>query len=344
MLALRLYAPEVSAKPPSEIYLQATLREAFYLHVEPALVGKSPATLNEYLKALDHWEAFTTNPPIGEIDDLVCERFRKDAFDDDEFSPATVNKWMRHLTAILNRLGPKSPRNKKGKSILTEIPFFESLPEQEPDPVCLTVQEINAFYNHCRVADWPNPRRSGCQASDFWRAAVVMLITYGPRRSDLFRIKWKQVDFDRETIGFRAKKTGKWHQFPMTPVVKAHLQEIHSDREFVLPVTSSNHYLYRTFQEIQHAAKIKRGDGEPYGFQNFRQTCAARADEHIPGTAAVILGHAISSVTRDNYLGQQALLAACRCIKTIAQPSAFEAILSRQSAEYQQPEQFSGSD
>lgn len=329
MTALRLFAPEVSPSPPRDAYASDNLRQAYELHFTGSLVGKAPATKNEYEKALDHWERFTDNPRICDVNDEVFEAFRKAAFDEDEYSAATINKWGRHLQAIFNRLGPKCSRNKKGKSILREVPFYEPLPEVDPDPVRILDSALNAFYHACKVAEWPSFSRTGVPSSLLWRTAEVLAVTYGPRRSDLFGLKWTQMDFENNQIGFRAKKTGKWHHFPMTPIVRAHLLEIKTDREYVLPITTSHHYLYRQLQEIQHEAKIKRPDGSYYDFRNFRQTCASRSDSHIPGTASIILGHSISSVTHDNYLGRQAYEAAARCLNTIAMPSAFYEILER---------------
>jgi len=331
MLSLRLYAPEVVQKPPRDSYLADTLRQAFEIHFAPSLVGKTPATKYEYLRALEKWEELTVNPQIGEIDDLICECFRRAAMEDsiEDYSAATVNKWQRHLAAIINRLGPKGPRNRRGKSIIVDVPYFEPLPETEPDPVNIPTSELDKMYLACRTAEWPISSKSGCFAPDLWRAVLVLAITYGPRRSDLFNLKWKQINFDANTISWRAKKTGKYHLFPLTPIVRAHLEEIHSDREFVLSISSSNHYLYRAFHEIQNFAKVRHPSGDYYGFHHLRQTCAARSDIHCPGTAAVILGHAIRTVTQRNYLGDASMQAAWNCIKSCPPPPSFATIIDR---------------
>lgn len=239
MLAFKLYVGE-SDKPPRDAYISDSLREAFNIHMLGSLKGRAQSTLDEYDGALTHWEEYTDNPPICEATDGVLEAFRNDAYDDD-FSPATVNKWMRHLQAIFNRLGPKCSRNKKGKNILADVPFFEMLPEVDPDPVHIKDAELNAFYQNCNVAEWPFYSKTGCSAMDVWRCVEVLLVTYGPRRTDLFRLKWSHINFENNTIGWRAQKTAKWHYFPMTPIVRAHLWEIRGDREFVIPTTKSNH-------------------------------------------------------------------------------------------------------
>jgi hypothetical protein len=322
-----------------------TVREAYQQFVKPGLISEkaSAGTLEAYENALDHWERVMLRDPVLEdLDDGVMDEFRDAAEADPEFEATTCNKWFRHIRAILNRMGPRmlDKRTRRNKRFFAEVPYLEDLPEDEPDPVELTELQINAMYEAAGVAKWPLKERTGVDAAHWWRTSLVFLVNYGTRRHDWLWLARSGFNGKGE-FGFRAKKTNKQHDFVLNDAFASHLELFPTDREYVFTPTKTHKQLYREFGLIQKAAGVSRPDGHLFGFQDLRQTCAARYHDFAPGTAEIVLGHALpdpkAAVTKKYYLGKQWLKPMWRAVKTIPQPAAFrptiEAYLARRKRE-----------
>lgn len=318
--------------PNSLAYMR--LREVFESLLRPILEtdGIEKSTLDVYRNALSHWERLTNDPPIIEITTDELLEFRKAA--KLGHKPQTCNKWFRHLRAILNHLGPRSRHDKRSRyarNFYQEVPWLDDLEETDPEPVEITEDQINAIYEHCHVARWPLKARTNCEPTDWWRAVVVLGINYGPRRDDWYRLPSAAVSFHKGTFTYVAKKTGKRHELVLNDVVTWHLQRLgFQDRASLLTPTQSHRQLYREWHRIQNAAGVSGQDSLPFDFHALRHTCAARYHEHFPGTAEILLGHALprnAQVTAISYLGKQLLKPVWNAIRNIPQPSAFVAAM-----------------
>ncbi len=348
-LSLRLWQPDEQASDDCQ-YLprpahrqedlsvmgQLTLRESFTTHMLPQLRTdkKAESTIDCYLNAIGHWErinllspAVGKNPQLYEIDDPLCDGFRCQAAKE---NPATTcNKWFRHIRAILNLMGPRMVHNKqsrRNKCYFIEVPFLEDLEEEEPNPVEMPDDHVNSLYAECPTATWPVKSRTNCLAGDWWQCSLVMLITYGMRREDWLWLLRSGVNFGRQSLFFRAKKTKKNHNLVTNSYVTAHLLKLNSQTELFFNPTKAHKQLYETWHKLQDKAGIARPDGEHYTFKDLRQTCAARYHGQFPGTAEILLGHAMprsAAVTAKNYLGEQLLKPVHNAIRKIEPPSSF---------------------
>ncbi|QDT95522.1 tyrosine-type recombinase/integrase [Gimesia aquarii] len=269
-----------------------TLRKAFLEHYKsPDL---KPRTLECYENMLGHWEALTDDPEVFDIENKTLQTFRN-AFMEDH-TPPTFNKLRRHILAIMNRLGPPGPRNREGLGILKEFVWIKPLKENEKIPRVANDQQLNAIYEACAVATWPNFEFG---SAAWWRAVVVFLYNTGLRRNDFLDLTIKEVDLDKGMITFDAEKTGKQRRLPLHQSVIDHFQLIWSDRELVFPKPKGFKQLYGQFYKIQMAARI---DGEDhFTFHQLRSTCGTNLFVRSPAAAQEMLGHSSVETTRRSY-------------------------------------------
>lgn len=317
-----------------------TLRRVFEKSLLEILLtdDAAPATINGYRQALTHWERLTDNRPISRITTEYLQEFRKAAKAETHISPATVNKWFRGIRSILNHLGPRSNSNRRSRACLRyfdEVPWLDNLKEEEPDPIHIEDEQINRIYEHCTAANWPAKEDTGCEPRDWWRCALVVMVNYGQRRDDWYYLPAKAVSFEKGTVVFTAKKTEKRHDLVLNEAVTWHLRKVNcGSRDLVFRPTQAHHQLYREWHRIQDAAGVADPNGEAFTFKAMRATAAARYHEYFPGTAELLLGHALrrdSKVTSQHYLGKARLKPLWNAIRNIPQPSAFVQAMTDQT-------------
>ncbi|MDB5334687.1 MAG: integrase family protein, partial [Planctomycetaceae bacterium] len=208
-----------------------------------------------------------------------------------------------------------------------EIPWLDNLKQETPNPVHLDDEQISRLYINSQITEWPRKSRTGCEPCDWWRCAIVIMVNYGQRRSDWYNMRTNAVSFEKETVIFKAKKTGKRQILVLNPTVTWHLRKLNPEgREFIFSPSQTNKQLYREWHRIQSAAKVSDPEGMPFTFHSLRATAAMRYHEYFPGTAELLLGHALrreSQVTAKHYLGSAQLKPLWNAIRNIPQPSAF---------------------
>jgi integrase len=65
---------------------------------------------------------------------------------------------------------------------------------------------------------------------------VTVAIYAGPRRGELLKLRWSNVDFELNAINFTETKTNQDRSVPMEPIVYDALRELHEqapDAEYV---------------------------------------------------------------------------------------------------------------
>jgi integrase len=71
---------------------------------------------------------------------------------------------------------------------------------------------------------------------EYLRSLLTVAIYAGPRRGELLRLRWPDVDFDLNSVAFKQTKTNKDRSVPMEPIVHEALlglRESSSDLEYV---------------------------------------------------------------------------------------------------------------
>ena len=73
-------------------------------------------------------------------------------------------------------------------------------------------------------------------AREYLRPLVTVAIYAGPRRGELLKLQWTNVDFDLNIINFTETKTNKDRSVPMEPIVRQALLDLYEnagDAEYV---------------------------------------------------------------------------------------------------------------
>jgi integrase len=207
----------------------------------------------------------------------VAERFK-------EKSSCTKNRYMDTLRAIINfgcelELVTKNPLNKWKKN------------KERPRDVQLTVQDLKKIYTLA-----PDHLK--------WIIEVEWELGTRPGRTELFNLKWSDVDFDNETIHVRGTKTLTSNRIiPLTQHFKERLLEMQerSTTEYIVeykgkPVTTN---VKRSFRQTVGRAGITY----PIRLYDIRHLFATTMLTNGGDLKAVsgLLGHSSTRMTADIY-------------------------------------------
>lgn len=323
---LRIYAPDPAHAAPLDGG-RLTLREVFEARVLPRLIAIKRGTIAEYRAAITAWERLTANPSLSQLTDDHAEQLRIGAaaqIDLKKLSPATYNKWARHLRALLSRLAPRDTRNPRGLGLIPFAPLVETLPERLAEPRVATRGELSRIYQACTAATWPLIPDPG----EAWRLWLVLSYNCGARRSDLWGLTWGAIQDREQLLTLRAEKTGKPLRLPLHPTLLAHLQswrrsapDAHPAAK-IFPFTQSHRHFYGQLYRLQSLAGI----GTPLTPQDLRHTCGSAFDDLAPGLGAIVLGHAPKGVFEKYYRNASRRLR--KAVRRLPQPKAFLRILA----------------
>jgi integrase len=182
-------------------------------------------------------------------------------------SPATVNKELRHLRAIVRKA------HKWG--YLPRVPEIDFLKEPGKLPTYVTPEHFAKLYQHADAARWPADGHY--DVADWWRALFVMAYLTGWRIGSLMALRWVDVDLENGfAISRAADNKGKRDQrVPLHPVVIEHLKKLVCFSATVFAWEHGRRALFGELETIQTAAGVKpEGDKARYGFHDFRRAFA----------------------------------------------------------------------
>ena len=133
-------------------------------------------------------------------------------------SPATVNKELRHLRAVLRKA------SKWG--YLPRVPEIEFLREPGKLPTYVTPEHFAKLYANAGAARWPDA--GPFDAADWWRGLLVTAYMTGWRIGSLLALRWDDVDLDTGwAVSRAADNKGKRDQrIPLHPLVVEHLRKL----------------------------------------------------------------------------------------------------------------------
>lgn len=139
---------------------------------------------------------------------------------------------------------------------------------------------------------------------EYLRLLVTVAIYAGPRRGELLKLRWSNVDFALNTIHFKETKTNKDRSVPMEPIVRTALSELREtsgDAEYVFvnPDTGT-----RTLTSRNPFAAACRDAGiSDFRFHDLRQTFGTRLADAGVDVVKIkeLMGHT-SIVTTMRYI------------------------------------------
>lgn len=246
-------------------------------------------TIEVYRQALELWKSLTTDPLLDAIDNLVVATFRtqlaKRAWRGKTISPATVNKLLRAINAVLAKAGPPGPRNRDALGWIATCPWARSLKcgRKKPRPVPLDV--LGKIYAACGVA--VAPAIAGVTPAAWWRALIVTASQVAVRRGGLFELLWDDIDLAAATLRVDAEsdKCDEERWKPLKEVVVRHLLTIRSPsaKVFAWPYDSWRMF-YREWHSIQEAAGVPAS--KHFKFHALKATCGTQV-ARVGGSHAV---------------------------------------------------------
>jgi len=211
------------------------------------------------------------------IDTFIAKRLEEDGIRKRTISPATVNKDLRNIRAMMNVA--------KEWGMVTIIPRMRFLKLSKKLPTFIPPEHFAAIYGACTAAKAPK-KIPNVDPADWWRALLTTASMTGWRIGQILSLKWADVDLDKgeaitmaESVGNKGKRD---ERIPLHPVVVEHLRRLEgSFDERVFPWDQHYRKLWVHFTIIQKASKLADGKPMPesgkngwYGFHDIRRAFA----------------------------------------------------------------------
>ena len=283
--------------------------------------GMEPQSQRCTLDAIEHFERII-KPGLVQgiraqtIDEYVSKRrLEKGKKAESKVSPATVNKELRHLRAVLR------VANEWG--YLPKMPRIRMVKEPEKLIRYVTPEHFAAIYAACDAAT--RPESDVYSAADWWRGFLVYLYMTGWRVNEPLALRWDDVSLDKATaITWHEDNKGKRDEVvPLHPVVVEHLRklvdaQVSGGSPVVFPWPHHERTLYVEFARIQQAAKDEKGERiidlpcrekhehtdacHLYGFHDLRRAFATQNALRLTENALQALMRHKSYLTTKRYI------------------------------------------
>jgi len=289
----------------------STFFEGFYL--PHCLFDARPATIETYHVTLNLWIKYTGDPTVTSITNETLTRFRDCLLKrhgikgNNTARGATVRCKLRHLQAVLDKLGPAGQRNREAVGLLKEVPWCRPPREELPIPKIVSKENLQAVY---KAADLMTvPKIPGIEPPAWWRALIAIAYNTGHRRRTLFSMRMTDIDWKKRIIIIPAErfKSRRPHVIPLNDDAYSHLVSIRTARDLVFPWPATRWHFDKNFHLLQYRAKIPTR--EWFGLHNLRKTIASLLWETSPQAATLALGHVSGVTTQNHYINPTAIVA-----------------------------------
>jgi integrase len=282
----------------------------FRAEYEATILAKHSAANRESAQiALNHFERLVSPRLVSAIkkltiDEYAAKRRRERGKNrNSTVSPATVNRELRHIRAVLTVA--------HDWKYLPEVPKVSMEREPEKLPTFVPQQDFTAIYEACDVAKFP--RRIPYPAADWWRALLVFCYMTGWRIGEPLALRRDDLDLQAGTAVTRARdnKGKRDDVVPLHPIVIEHLRQIPCFEPKVFPWYHHRKTLWDQFKAIQTAAGIHLPCREPhehteschlYGFHDLRRAFATLNAENMTADALQRLMRHRSYSTTQRYV------------------------------------------
>ncbi len=274
--------------------------------------GMGPGSRQETLGALNHFQRIVKPRRVASItarsidtykQQRGAERGRKKK---STVSPATINKELRHIRAVLQIA--------HDWEYLPKMPKVRMLKEPEKLVTYVTPEHFAAIYKACDVA--ARPVGLPYPPGDWWRALLVFAYMTGWRVSEPLALRWDDVSLDdgRAITRHGDNKGNRDDMAPLHPVVVEHLRKIVDasiDNPMAFPWPHHRSTLWADFAQVQEAAGIhlpcrEKHEHTPrchvYGFHDLRRAFATVNAETMSADALQSLMRHRSYSTTQRYI------------------------------------------
>jgi integrase len=261
-------------------------------------------------EALDQFERLMTPQRIRAIKSQTIAEFVVRRSQDrgkkkgETVSPATVNKDLRHIRAVL--------RVAYDWKYLPEMPKVRLMREGKKLPTFVTPEHFAALYQAADAATMPG-KLAGIAPADWWRALLVFAYMTGWRISEVLALMRSDLDVDAATAVTRAEdnKGKRDERISLHPVVVEHLRRLTTFDPHVFPWPHDRRTLYVEFARLHDAAgvhlpcskKHEHTDAcHHYGFHDLRRAFATQNAKRLTADALQKLMRHKSYQTTQRYI------------------------------------------
>jgi hypothetical protein len=197
-------------------------------------------------------------------------------------TPATVNKHLRHVSALLSKAGPAGPHNRDAMGVVNSIAWCKPLREQRMLPRVVSAEDFDFAYHRA-----PTP---------YWRAVFACGLLLGYRRLALLSITDVDITWLDGVVHLSADRD-KCHRArakPMHSVVRRHLLALR-DRPGLLKWNYSDSWFGREWNRITD---------NRFGLHDLKRTLGTFLARRGASEWAVryMLDHSSSDVTGRSYV------------------------------------------
>ena len=125
-------------------------------------------------------------------------------------------------------------------------------------------------------------------ADSEWVSQIVLFALHtGMRRSEIFNLRWFDIDLTRETVHVRQSKNGKARAVPMNETIKTLLQRLPQTSEYVFPSPKTGGRVKDVGRQFEPA--VRKAGISNFRFHDLRHSRIAAAGVD-PFTLAYIFG------------------------------------------------------
>jgi integrase len=292
------------------------------------LFDAADKTKEAYASAVRRWRLLTGDPPVKAITSDTIALFRDALFKlsglakGSKMATNSVRTHLRHIQALLDKLGQPDKGNRDALGILQRVPWAKPPREEQKIPKVVTPTYLSACY--VAASTMKLPVVQGVEPSAWWRALLVVTWNTGLRAGTLFSMLWAEVDWPnrRLVLPSRRMKARRPMIVYLNDAALAALRSIHTDRALVFPWSSgvtSRRVFYRQLHNLETAAGVPLVDH--FGLHGIRRSVATALYAVSPGAAQYALGHTTATVTRKSYVDGGPMVA--RALDALPQPEAF---------------------
>jgi integrase len=295
------------SKREAEAYLgkiKAAIREQRYFDIKKDAKNTFNELLDTYIEKVQDQKSFKASTRyyisllrehfgkklLSEINYKVLEDFRDErkklpTKNKTPRSDRTVNIELAILRQIFRR-GVKWGMLEKNPFENAEDLFYKVISKRER---ALTEDEIKRLIDAC---------------PDYLKPIVITAVYTGLRKSDIFNLKWKDIDLGKGLIRIVESKTGKTRNIVLNSDMRILLQGLPVKSEYVFSHKNGKPFtdLKKSFQAALKRAGIKQSEDRRYKvvFHTLRHTCISLLTERGADTTAVknYVGHASEEMTK----------------------------------------------
>lgn len=257
-----------------------TLREFYTRHFcRSFLIDARPKTFEAYEDTLRKWDTLNGCITLRQIDSLTLANFKAHLAGHTctrtkrSLSPATINKHLRHVQALLNKAGPPGPQNRDALGLVNQVAWTKPLRTTRRQPRIIPPEHLQALYTAAGRAT--HPVVDDVDAGDWWRALLVVAYNLGSRRTAILRLRQTSIDWHAHEITLEAAddKCGVERRKPLNTTVLRHLLKLRSpDRVELFPWAYGWTLFYRQWHALNDAAGIERPHYVPH---DLKRTCVS---------------------------------------------------------------------